>query len=234
MVNTKYGLVTWDDADRGTGTGNRNRNQKDTFMKMNDGSNVVRILTKPHQYVVHKGYKPNETDRGFGWRIMCSAFNGEACPLCETKVKTQTRWYVGVIDRKTQSYKVLDIGFGIFKSIKTYNQDEDWGNPESYDIDIKVDKNADPANYYSCIPKPKKPLTPGDLALKTKVEEEYMADLLIRCKPPSREDVEKRMESIKKYVAGENNKTSASSDQKNSSDQSSSNDDDLSFADPSN
>lgn len=217
MVN-KYGLTTWDEAGQQP-SGKGKRNQKDTDLKLDNGSNVIRILTKPYQFTIHKGYKPNESDKGYGWKVPCSNFDGESCPLCEAGVKTQQRWFIGVIDRKTQMYKVLDIGFGVFKEIKTLNQDEDWGSPETFDVDIKVNKDADPTSYYSVVPKPKKPLSQADLAIKAKVEEEYASQLLDRCRPLTRNAVENRIEGIKKYTNGAGkNGTSTTAD--NSEDES--------------
>lgn len=201
MVN-KYGMTNWDEANQERNNHSRDKNQKDSFLKLQNGPNIVRILTKPYQYVIHKGWKVNENDAGFGWKLQCSKFNGESCPLCEQGVKTQTRWYVGVIDRASQAFKILDIAYGIFKDIKNYNADEDWGNPETYDVNIKCDKNADPQSYYSVIPKAKKPLSQADLAIKTQVEERYAEEIASRCLPPTREQLEKRMDSIRNYVNG--------------------------------
>lgn len=232
MVN-KYGVTTWDEADHGSNRrGNKQNNSKDVFLKLQEGPNVVRILTKPYQFVVHKGWKPSPNDPGFGWRVMCSKFNSESCTLCDAGLKTQTRWYVGVIDRRTQSYKVLDISYAVFKNIKTFSQDEDWGNPESYDIDIKVDKKADPNSYYSPVCKPKKALTEADLAIKAKIDSEYAAELLTRCTPPTNEGVLRRMESIREYVAKNGKKGALKTEDQSSEESDDSQEEDLKFEAP--
>ena len=61
MVN-KYGMTTWNDADTKSGY----KNQKDIFLKLDSGANVVRIMTKPFQHIGHKDYKPFPEDAGFG------------------------------------------------------------------------------------------------------------------------------------------------------------------------
>jgi antitoxin component of MazEF toxin-antitoxin module len=201
-MTTKYGMTTWNDA----GTSRGYQNQKDIFLKLDSGSNNVRIMTKPFQYMVHKDYKPLPEDAGFGFKVPCSCFNGETCPLCEKGSKAGPRWYVGVIDRKTSGYKVLDISALVYTQITGYNDDENWGNPENYDINIKVNKKGGATGYYMVIPCPKKALSEADLVIKAKVQSEYSEDLLNLCKPPTREQLEKRLEGIKKSVEAKNAK----------------------------
>jgi len=201
MVN-KYGMTTWNDADTKSGY----KNQKDIFLKLDSGANVVRIMTKPFQHIGHKDYKPFPEDAGFGFKVPCSGFDGETCPLCEAGSKASKRWYVGVIDRKSGGYKVLDISSAVYTQITGYSDDENWGNPENYDINIKVNKSGGATGYYMVIPNPKKPLTEADLVIKAKVQSEYIDDLLALCKPPTRENLEKRLEGIKKSVEAKNAK----------------------------
>lgn len=185
----KYGEVSWNDTSF-TSSERGERAGRDLFLKLAPGSNVVRILTLPYQYYLHK-YK-FEGEKGFGHRIYCSAKHG-SCAVCAKGDKPKRRWLIGVIDRKTNSYKILDIGWSILKGVKTYNSDEDWGDPTHYDIDIVVDPHGGATNYYSPVPKPKRPLSAQDLVLKEKVD---LDDLERRVSPPLPERVEERFRSL--------------------------------------
>lgn len=181
MANTnKYGEQDWADVKV---SGDK---EKVDFMRLNEGSNVVRILTLPHAYYQHR-FTP-EGGKKYGYRISCSDPEHRTdCPLCELGNKPVRKWFLGVIDRKSNAYKVLDIGFSIFKDIQKYARDEDWGPDVSqFDMDIVNDPSAGPQRY-SCVCKPKKPLSASDLQIK----EEHPTDVLVvKSAPPSRDSVQ--------------------------------------------
>jgi hypothetical protein len=182
----QHGEVAWDAVSL---IGNK-KDTKDTFLRLvKNSSNVVRIITAPHQYMVHK-YK-KEGDPGFGDKIMCSAFHG-SCPLCATGDSPKRRWFIGVIDRKTNSYKILDMSVSIFKGVQALATDIDWGNPVNYDVDIYVN-GGDPSSYYQLKPKPAKPLSAADIVLKDSADIE---ELKRRSSPPTPDKVMERMQKI--------------------------------------
>lgn len=186
-MTAKYGLTNWDEVEVKQQSGQR----KDLYMRLQDKNNVVRMITKPHEYMVHR-YKTNPDDPGFGERVMSSLYHGRD-PLVDKGLKPKRRWLVGIIDRRTQSYKILDMSVSVFKSIQELVRDEDWGDPTQYDIDIKVDKNGGPTGYYTVIPKSKKPLSAADLDIKSQVD---LDDLKRRCTPPTPEQVEELIKAI--------------------------------------
>lgn len=192
-MSDKFGLVSWDE-DVNTG-GNQNR-KRDEYMRLQSGSNRVRFLTKPFQYWVHKWKE--EGMQGFGEKVYCSKFHG-ACACCDADDKPKRRWYVGMIDRKTGTYKVLDIGVAIYQKIQGYSRDEDWGDPSQYDVDIVVDKNGGATGYYNVIPKPKTQMSDEDINLKQDVDLEALKR---RCLPPTPEGVDKRLAGIRAKING--------------------------------
>lgn len=211
MANNKFGMTSWDEVE--IRTNKSNVSNKDRYMRLQPGSNVVRIVTKPFQYLVHR-YKANPKDPGFGERVLSSLYHGFD-PLVEKGMKPKMRWYLGVIDRKTQSYKLLDVSVSVFKSIQELARDEDWGDPSQYDVDIKVDKQGGPSAYYSVIAKPKKPLSPSDLEIKQQVDLEFLKKL---CTPPTPEEMQKKIDAIHAKsaagpVAKEEGKDSESSEE---------------------
>jgi len=183
-----HGQVPWNDSS--LAGGDRPANGKDRFLKLKPGSNLIRVLTAPYQYYQHK-YK-FEGEKGFGHRIYCSAKHG-SCVVCAKGDKPKKRWLLGVIDRQSNAYKILDVSWSILSGIQTYASDEDWGEPIQYDFDIVVNPHGGPMNYYKCVAKPKRPLSATDLVVKEMVD---LADLERRCTPPEPSKTEERFENL--------------------------------------
>lgn len=188
----QFGATSWD-IDTGSSF-KKGPSAKDLYLRLEQGSNVIRIITKPHEYLVHQGFKPDPQAPGYGKKVMSSKFYGEDClEKPPWNLKAKRRWLVGVIDRKTQSYKLLDISKSVFDGIRELVRDSDYGPTEGYDIDIKVDKQGGATGYYKVVPKPAKPLSPADLEIKQNVD---LEDLKRRCSPPTCQQMEERVKAI--------------------------------------
>jgi hypothetical protein len=194
---TQYGLTDWSDVEIKTG---QKKNDKDLYLKLKNGNNVLRIITKPHEFLVHQ-YKAHKNDPGFGQRVMSSIVHGSD-PLIEMGFQPRRRWLVGVIDRESQSYKILDLSTTAFKGIQELAREEDWGDPTQYDINIKVDKDAGSTGYYTVLPKVKKPLSPADIEIKSSAD---LEDLKRRCTPPTPEEVASKIAFIQSKSPNFNN-----------------------------
>ncbi len=190
---TTFGEISWNDDVAFAGGGNEKKtNSKDAWLRLEEGSNVVRLLTQPHQYLVHKGIK-KEGDKGFGSKVYCSAIHG-SCPLCSLGLKASARWLLGVIDRKSGSYKILDISYQVFSQIRKYaRKTEVWGDPTKYDLDIIVDKAGGASGYYTVQPVPHKPLSADDQMTRDKAD---LEDLKRKVSPPQPDQVDKRLLKI--------------------------------------
>ncbi len=190
--NTKnqFGATSWDIE---TGPANfKKDNVKDLYLRLEQGSNVVRIITKPHEYLVHQFKAPGT--EGWGVRVLSSKFHGEdVLEQPPYNLKAKRRWLCGVIDRKTNAYKLLDISKSVFDGVRELVRDSDYGPTENYDIDIKVDKNGGATGYYKIVPKPAKPLSPADLELKQNAD---LDDLRRRCTPPEPAAMRTRVAAI--------------------------------------
>jgi len=210
----KFGEQSWTDV---VFDSSAKKNSKDTFLRLNPGSNVVRLLTMPYAYYQHKYVV--DGGKKFGYRINCSDPERKAnCPICEkggNENKAKRRWFLGVIDRKNDTYKILDVGFSVFKAIQTLAKDDDWGDPSRYDIDIVVDQNAGPAGYYTVVAKPPKPLSASDLV---KREENTAEELVRRTTPPTREKVQEKLDGIMEEIGSGDLASAASTDASASSD----------------
>lgn len=188
MANQKHGEVDWND--QGNGNADVDGGNKSEFMRLVNGSNVVRVITKPYQYYVHK--VKFENDQAFSRRIYCSALNGH-CAVCELGDSPKRQWLVGILDKKTGQQKILDIGWSIYKAIQTYSKDADWLDPTQYDIDIVRDPNGKATNFYSVVAKPKKPLTAVELQKKDELDVDY---LVRRSTPPQPNDTTERFTKL--------------------------------------
>ncbi len=194
-MTTTFGEVNWSDDVYGDGN-KKQTNSKDLFLRLEEGSNELRLVTQPFQYLVHK-YK-KDGDPGFGQKVACSAIHG-SCPLCAANDKAKPRWLLGVISRKTGTYKILDISFAVFSQIrKLAKNTQRWGDPTKYDVDIVVDKNGGATGYYSVQPISKEPLSAADQKIKDDAD---LDDLKRRVTPPTPEVVQKRLDKINGVTA---------------------------------
>jgi hypothetical protein len=123
-----------------------------------------------------------------------------SCPICEeepgsTNAKTKPRFYLGVIDRKTQTFKILDISMGVLRDIKKLHSNPKWGPLVGYDIDIiKNPNSASPADYYTVQPVPKEALTPNDQKI---IEELDLSILEKMVATPTPQKVAEKVEAYK-------------------------------------
>jgi len=188
---TTFGEVSWEDEI--VGSDKKQSNNKDIWLRLDEGSNELRLVTQPHQYLVHK-YKKDENDkRDFGRKVSCSAIHG-SCVLCDAGDKAKPRWLLGVISRKTGSYKILDISFAVFSQVrKLARNTQRWGDPTKYDLDIVVDKNGGAAGYYSVQPISKEPLSAADQLIKDDAD---LEELKAKVTPPTPDVVQKIIAKI--------------------------------------
>ncbi len=203
MSKNTFGEVSWED-DFGSSNRKKQSNSKDLFLRLDPGENELRLITQPYQYLTHK-YK-KEGDPGYGQKVNCSAATG-SCPLCDMGDKPKQKWLLGVISRKTNTYKVLDVSFAVFSQIRGLAQNTArWGDPTKYDISIVVNPNGGATGYYSVQPLPKEPLSAADQKIKDEVD---FDDLKRRTTPPDSDYVQKRLD----YINGNVPKKSSSGSQ---------------------
>lgn len=191
MTTATFGKSSY--ADDGANRNKNSNNSKDLFLRLKDGNNEVRIVTDPFQYLVHK-YKKNPNDKkDFGEKVMCSQLHG-SCAICEADGKAQQRWFYGVIDRVTGTYKLIDVSWAIYSKIKDFANNPKIGDPTKYDINILVKKNAPPNDYYNVQPLQREPLSATDQKIRDENVDED--DLKRRCTPFTVEKVQQKLDKI--------------------------------------
>lgn len=175
----KYGeLEDWGDVDVQSGAG---------YMKLTEGDNVVRIISKPFQFSVCW----IKDAQGVPRKVR-SALKSN-CPLIKRGEKLQKRWYLGVIDRRSGGARILEVSSQIMGGLKDLALDDDWGSPLHYDVNIKrMAPGSQP--LYRPIAKPKKPLTQEEAMLAERFNSD--TDFVKMTQPPTAEEVSERLAAI--------------------------------------
>lgn len=188
MYTKKYGFVEWNEPLNSKKTKDQKRSE---FLTLGEGSNLIRIVTKAHQYYSHKYKHKDDPSPGFGDKIMCSMRKkDDPCPVCEEGSKPSRRWYVGAIDRKTQTFKIVDITYTTMQSLQTYAENKKFGDPIGYDLDIKVNRDSGGAGYYTVCVDPPSPLSEEDRKIIATIDPDNLPRL---CMPPTYEKALARM-----------------------------------------
>lgn len=107
--------------------------------------------------------------------------------------KPKPRWFIGVITRKDQSYKVLDVGYAVYQSIKKLATNPRWGDPSKYDIDIFVDKKGGATGYYTVQPIAKEPLSAENQKTVDDIDMDQLAKMVAPLTP---DQVKTRIDKI--------------------------------------
>ncbi len=148
MSDLKYGEVDWNSGDAGSG------GKKAEFMKLTEGSNVVRIMANPIQYYVHWLELPDGSRKKLNSPVDSPDLVRK---LEDAGFGKKASWLVKVLDRKDDTFKILEIGSQIYNGVKALFNNPKWGKVTQYDVTInKGPKGAQP--LYTVTPDPKEPL----------------------------------------------------------------------------
>jgi hypothetical protein len=111
------------------------------FLKLEPGSNRIRILTTPYQYYSHdnliiKGKQP------FEQKLKCPTallgLENVKCKICLDGHRSKPRWMLGVVSYKDNESYLLDIDHKYFSKLRDLARHLSWGDPTKYDIDFVV------------------------------------------------------------------------------------------------
>jgi len=120
------------------------------FYKMEEGDNIMRILTSFHLYGEH--YHPTDRDRSgvcIGKDENCLSCNHEEKPSVPT-----ARWLAWAVN--AEGLKLVKFGTRIMKSLKALQNESDWqfeGFPMPYIINVKATGAGTKEVVYTVIPK---------------------------------------------------------------------------------
>lgn len=144
--------MTWGSI-KSTGSG-----EATPYVKLQTGENRMRVVGLPYEVEVHW----EDTVDGQKKRIVCL---GVGCPICKAGHVPQKKFQVLVIDRTDNKLKILEGGNSIFRQIKDYAMDEDFGDPTKYDIKIKKEGSGRETKYTIMASPKKSELTQEETAL---------------------------------------------------------------------
>ena len=143
------------------------------FLKLREGSNVVRAIHNPFQYFYHTTVGDN---RSAQQKIKCLKAYGQECGLCQLHPGTYCpRWIIPFINRKDHKIYLLDVGLDIFERLRKFYRSDRWGDPQKYDVDIVMDESSFPV--YQVEVKPPTPFTARERALKDSLDLEQIKGL---------------------------------------------------------
>ena len=140
MTTKKIGKVSWEEADV--------QQKSSDFAQMKDeGDYDFRIFTSPYQFYSHWTKDATGKDK----KVHCAV---DDCPVCERGEKASARWFIGVINRKTNKCEILEIGSQVYQQLLVLAKNPKWGDPKGYDITItRKPKGSNP--LYAVVPNPK-------------------------------------------------------------------------------
>lgn len=154
MSDNVFGEIDWNDGDAGNG-GNT------TFMKLEQGANVVRVMANPIQFYTHWLELPD----GSKTKVNSPIESPELVQKLEDAgFKRKPRWLLKVLDVEEREFKLLEIGPQVYNGIRALYNNPKWGKVTAYDITVHRGKPGTQP-LYTVTPDPKEPL---DGSLKSK------------------------------------------------------------------
>ena len=179
---------------------------KGQFMKLADGANNIRILSKPligTLYWVSPEGVIRERGRGQKGDKPCRIDYKSELPEGVLELHTREFWMMKVWDYADEVVKILEITqASILRPLYEFVEDAKWGDPRKYDINIKREGSGMETKYF-VMPSPPTALTPE---IKDAFEEdEFDLDGLLTTDPfegmgvqeqkPSKEESKEEEES---------------------------------------
>ena len=205
---------------KGTGGGG----MSDAFLKIEDGTNTVRILPPKEDgqdfYAMTKLHRIPMAD-GSVKNIHCRQVHGEKCPICDLyyslwkeptkdenlarQIKGRDRYYMNVVDRESGQVKILSIGIILFKKIIAAMVDPDYGDITDADAghDFKIVKIMEGQwpKYDQSAPRPKS--TPAGSGKEVSEWMDSLHDIQSLVKLEDYEELKQIVESINPFAAVE-------------------------------
>lgn len=184
-----YGKVGWKD--------NAN-NKADKFAKLENGPNIIRMISDVYKYFVHKNLKFKGDTAKYGRTVKCAIDN---CPLCKDGDEAKAKYIGGVLIN--DEVKFLDMGPGLYNEISGLaNNMRGFEEPKDYNINVIKNPKGGVTGFYKAYPADKTPLTAEQMA---KIETEFDEDELEKfIQPPNPDDVSKSIEKILSWISKSN------------------------------
>lgn len=187
MTTQGFGLTTWDEQTQKPQQSRQNDTKRLDFVKLEKGNNILRIITAPAKYWFAK-YDDGKSP--YGRRVRCAfpAVPRNECPTVMAGAKPKKRYYAGVIQRNASGddeVKIFDMSVVVYEKLQSFNSDPEYGTPDLFDINVRYNpESSTPTDFYSVIPRSKKPLSEADLALINSVGIDFINEQLTHLSTP--------------------------------------------------
>jgi hypothetical protein len=208
--NIKVGLTGWGDKNQTGPREQREELPRLPFLRLQNGNNVLRIITDPYVYY-HIRYKGPKSKGSFGDRVNtawpthkedCPAFNNREA-LTGSKANPKKRYFVAVIQRGDNEVKLFDMSVLVYEQLQGILADlkEATGedkSPSDFDINIRYNSKASsPSGFYHVMGRPEAALSENDVSLINDVGQDTIAKILDRQSASPRPDqVQRRLEAL--------------------------------------
>jgi hypothetical protein len=206
--NIKVGLTGWGDKNQTGPREDREELPRLPFMRLQNGNNVLRIITDPYVYY-HIRYKGSKSKGSFGDRVNTAwPTHKEDCPaynfICKpNKTNPKKRYFVAVVDRRDNEVKIFDMSVLVYEQLQGILADlkeatsEDHA-PTDFDINIRYNSKASsPSGFYHVMGRPVAALSEADVELINGIGSDVITKILDRQSASPRPDqVQRRLESL--------------------------------------
>lgn len=201
MVNIDELRKKYQEINNPGGAKKDNKEFLEKFFMMEEGTSLVRILPGKND---QEFYAETAIHRINDKNYHCPRVKGDKCPVCDTyfnmwkeinaigkdtpkgqelaglarQIKSYKRFYMNVVDRRSESVKILSVGQKLFGKILDCFFDEDFGDltdlKEGWDFKIvKEQQNQQWPNYDKSSPKPKQTAAGSDKEIAEWMDEQH-------------------------------------------------------------
>lgn len=119
-----------------------------SFLKIETGENRLRLCSKPTELISHQ-------TSAEGAKFATTPCQGENCELCKQGKKKNYKYAYIVLNRKDGKVYLYEAPITVFRQIAAYATNEEYGDPQEYDITIKREGEK-PNVTYTVMASPKK------------------------------------------------------------------------------
>jgi hypothetical protein len=117
------------------------------FLKLEDGSNKIRICTKALEVTYHEDKE--------GTKYSTTVCSGDGCELCKSGKPKKFKYAFLVLNRKDGKPYIYESPITVFRQIVAYETNDEYGDIRKYDISINKEGVARNTTY-TIMPSPKK------------------------------------------------------------------------------
>jgi len=117
------------------------------FLKLEDGSNKIRICTKALEVTYHEDKE--------GAKYSTTVCSGDGCELCKSGKPKKFKYAFLVLNRKDGKPYIYESPITVFRQIVAYETNDEYGDIRKYDISINKEGVARNTTY-TIMPSPKK------------------------------------------------------------------------------